>query len=195
LFALHAIGYCPLLNVRHPERDGPGAGEPAVMMKAARTTCQFGGALAVALVFFACAGAAEPVKPGLKPVLPGATGAAATVNQGHTVALAEAPSQELLASVTFAPQSVELNQIGMRALSALSARLTKEPETRIAILAYAGSDGVDMSARRISLGRALSVRSYLIEHGVQSQRMIVRALGKPQQTRAADHVDILLPPR
>jgi len=101
----------------------------------------------------------------------------------------------VLASIAFAPQSVELDQTGRRGLSAVAARVAKDREGRIVIVAYAGSDGAQMSARRISLGRAISVRSFLIEHGVESHRMIVRALGKPQQTGAADRVDILWPLR
>ena len=191
MFALHAIGYCPLPNVRHAERDGPGAGEPVVMMSAAGTTRQFGGALAVVLAFATCAAAAQPIEPGLKPASPEMVGTAATVDEAH----AEASRQQVLASIAFAPQSVELDQTGRRGLSAVAARVAKNRERRIVIVAYAGSDGAQMSARRISLGRAISVRSFLIEHGVESHRMIVRALGKPQQTGAADRVDILWPLR
>src|SRR5262245_43156398 len=133
------MGYCPLANVRDPERDGPGAGEPAVMMKAARTTRQFGGALAVALVFVASAATAEPVKPGLKPAVPGTV---ATASQVQTVALAEVPDQQLLARIPFAPQSVDLTQAGMRGLTRVAEHLSKNPAARIAVVAYAGSDGV-----------------------------------------------------
>ncbi len=160
------------------------------MMSAAGTTRQFGGALAVVLAFATCAVAAQPIEPGLKPASPEMVGTA-TVDEAH----AEASRQQVLASIAFAPQSVELDQTGRRGLSAVAARVAKNREGRIVIVAYAGSDGAQMSARRISLGRAISVRSFLIEHGVESQRMIVRALGKPQQTGAADRVDILWPLR
>ena len=159
------------------------------MMGAARTTRQLGGALAIVLALIAPAAADEPVKPALKPSAPGTTGTAATL------ALAEIPDQRLFARVVFAPQEIELNETELRKLAELAARLAKKPEQRIGIYAYASSDGIQMSARRISLGRALSVRSFLIEHGVESQRMIVRALGKPQQAEVADRVDITWPSR
>ena len=153
------------------------------MMSAAETTRQFGGAFAVMLAFAACAAAAE------QRTVPSIDSATASEDQ------AETSPQPILASIAFAPQAVELNQTGKHGLAAVVAHLSNDPEARIGIVAYAGSDGAQMSARRISLGRALSVRSFLIEHGVESQRLIVKALGKPQQDGAADRVDILWPLR
>ena len=164
------------------------------MMRAARIARRFGGVLAITLALIAISAAAESVKPGLTPSVTGAPDSAPTPAD-TTAALAEAPGQELLASLAFAPQTVELNDAGRRSLIALAERLAKEPQSRLAILAYAGADGANMSARRISLGRALAVRSFLIEHGVRSQRMIVRALGKPAGAEPAERVDILWPPQ
>jgi outer membrane protein OmpA-like peptidoglycan-associated protein len=153
------------------------------MMSAAGTTRQFGGAFAVMLAFAACAAAAE------QRTVPGIESATASEDWVET------SRQPILASIAFAPQAVELDPTGKRGLTAVAARLAQDPRASLAIVAYAGSDGVQMSARRISLGRAISVRSFLIEHGVESRRMIVRVSGKPQQTGAADRVDILWPLR
>jgi outer membrane protein OmpA-like peptidoglycan-associated protein len=62
---------------------------------------------------------------------------------------------------------------------------------RIQLLAYAkaSSDGASR-ARRLSLSRALAVRAYLIEKGVRSTRMDVRALGDKFGDGPADRVDI-----
>jgi outer membrane protein OmpA-like peptidoglycan-associated protein len=152
------------------------------MMGAAGTTRQFVGAFAVMLAFAACAAAAEQ-----RTV---STVDSPTASESQLEA-----SPQPMASIAFAPQAVELDQTGKRGLTAVAARIAKDPQARVAIVAYAGSDGAQMSARRISLGRAISVRSFLMEHGVESRRMIVRALGKPQQTGAADRVDILWPLR
>ena len=46
------------------------------------------------------------------------------------------------------------------------------------------------AARRLSLSRALQVRSYLIDQGVRSTRIDVRALGANVPSGPADRVDI-----
>jgi outer membrane protein OmpA-like peptidoglycan-associated protein len=60
-------------------------------------------------------------------------------------------------------------------------------------VAYAaGNDDATSQARRLSLSRALAVRSYLIEHGVRSTRMDVRALGNKVPEGPPDRVDVML---
>ncbi|MCH8925159.1 MAG: OmpA family protein [Proteobacteria bacterium] len=53
------------------------------------------------------------------------------------------------------------------------------------------SPGSASAARRLSLSRALAVRAYLIEQGVRSTRMDVRALGDKVPDGPADRVDVL----
>ncbi len=63
-------------------------------------------------------------------------------------------------------------------------------------MAYAGGDNDNASqARRLSLSRALAVRSYLIEQGVRSTRIDVRALGNKTDVEPADRVDLILSKR
>lgn len=58
-------------------------------------------------------------------------------------------------------------------------------------MAYAAGDDLSSSkARRISLSRALSVRSYLIEKGVRSTRIDVRALGDKAEGEQKNRVDV-----
>jgi hypothetical protein len=63
-------------------------------------------------------------------------------------------------------------------------------------MAYAvGADsGTENSndARRLSLDRALAVRSGLVQQGVRSTQVTVRALGNPGGEGPPDRVDILL---
>ena len=60
-------------------------------------------------------------------------------------------------------------------------------------MAYAvGVDLTASQARRISLSRALSVRSYLIEKGVRSSRIDVRALGDKGEGDPKNRVDVNL---
>lgn len=64
-------------------------------------------------------------------------------------------------------------------LDSLAARLLANETLRLQLVAYAsrGASNDPIEARRISLARAVTVRAYLIEKGVHSFRMDVRALG------------------
>jgi outer membrane protein OmpA-like peptidoglycan-associated protein len=64
--------------------------------------------------------------------------------------------------------------------------------TRVQLKAYADGTGKDTSrARRLSLSRALAVRSFLIENGLRSTRIDVRALGIARDGGPPDRVDIV----
>ena len=80
---------------------------------------------------------------------------------------------------------------GNAQLEALAKQLAGS-EDRIQIRAYASASGSDAAsgARRLSLSRALAVRSYLIDRGIRSTRIDVRALGVPTDGGAADRVEI-----
>ena len=63
---------------------------------------------------------------------------------------------------------------------------------RLTIRAYAEGSAEEASqARRLSLSRALAVRSYLIEQGIRGPRMDVRALGHRIES-PRDRVDLVL---
>jgi hypothetical protein len=67
---------------------------------------------------------------------------------------------------------------------------------RAQIIAYAaGSNDSASEARRLSLSRALAVCAYLIEKGVASTRLDVRALGHQVDSGSPDRVDIALAAR
>ncbi len=64
---------------------------------------------------------------------------------------------------------------------------------RIEIRAYAsGTPDLAAHARRLSLDRALGVRGYLIDQGVPSARIDVRALGNTAAEGPADRVDVII---
>lgn len=79
----------------------------------------------------------------------------------------------------------------LAALDALAAQYANS-EDRLQIRAYAASTVSDggSGARRLSLTRALAVRQYLIDKGIRSTRIDVRALGAPTDGSAADRVEI-----
>ena len=64
---------------------------------------------------------------------------------------------------------------------------------RLQLKSFAGASGETASAsRRRSLSRALAVRSYLIEKGVRSTRIDVRALGMAADSGPTDRVDVII---
>jgi len=76
-------------------------------------------------------------------------------------------------------------------LNAIAEKLKDTDNYRIQLLAYAGGESLSASkARRLSLSRALSVRSFFIENGVRSTRIDVRALGDKTDEQPVNRVDI-----
>ena len=93
--------------------------------------------------------------------------------------------------VLFEPDTAKLPNLARDELSALVKNMGDNENLRLQLLAYAG--GADMSAsvaRRLSLSRALAVRSYLIESGIRSTRIDVRALGNKTTDTDSERVDI-----
>ncbi|QDH13067.1 OmpA family protein [Formicincola oecophyllae] len=97
--------------------------------------------------------------------------------------------------VTFAPSSALLNQESITAIKLLGQAVAAQPGRRIVLRGYATLPGTEASMpRRIALGRDLTVRSILIQSGVQTTRIYPMALGRPmaQDKAPADRVDIVL---
>ncbi|NVK20422.1 MAG: OmpA family protein [Methylocystaceae bacterium] len=81
-------------------------------------------------------------------------------------------------------------------LKQLAETLRAQSDDRVQLLAYAGGDDLSASkARRLSLSRALAVRSYLIGQGIRSTRIDVRALGNKTTEEPFDRVDVQIAPR
>lgn len=78
----------------------------------------------------------------------------------------------------------------------LAEQVKDQRDVRLQLLAYAGGNDLKSNrARRLSLSRALSVRSFLIESGIRSTRIDVRALGDKTSDEPKNRVDITLAPR
>jgi outer membrane protein OmpA-like peptidoglycan-associated protein len=79
-------------------------------------------------------------------------------------------------------------------LDTIANRLLAHETLRVQIVSHATGGADDaMEARRVSLARAVAVRAYLIEKGVRSLRIDVRALGNRADTGpVADQVDLLV---
>ncbi|MGB0681934.1 MAG: OmpA family protein [Magnetovibrionaceae bacterium] len=78
-------------------------------------------------------------------------------------------------------------------LKSLAAKVKDNTADRLQLQAFAGGQGLSASqARRLSLSRALAVRSYLIENGVRSTRIDVRALGDKTEEQPPNRVDVTI---
>ena len=115
---------------------------------------------------------------------PAAPGAAPRVPSG--------PLPERL-RLLFAPEAQELTEAMRAELRALAGALPDSDAARLTVNAYAGGDPANPSlARRASLSRALAVRTALMEAGVRSTRIDVRALGLNAGDGPPDRVDVLV---
>ncbi|MBT4166560.1 MAG: OmpA family protein, partial [Rhodospirillaceae bacterium] len=128
--------------------------------------------------------AAAPVKAAAKPQIK------PQAKRQQLAALT--PSGDSLLQVRFRAGSSALTR-GDEDLLKTMADKVAATEARLQLKAYAEGSGNDTSkARRLSLSRALAVRSFLIENGLRSTRIDVRALGIARDGGAPDRVDILL---
>lgn len=99
-------------------------------------------------------------------------------------------------SVLFRSGEAELPAEARAPLERLAQRLEKEPQLYLQLQSYAEGDDTEVSkARRLSLSRALAVRSYLMNYGVRSTRIEVRALGHKVSNGPGDRVDLVIEKR
>ncbi|MFN4284110.1 MAG: OmpA family protein, partial [Alphaproteobacteria bacterium] len=124
-----------------------------------------------------------------EPPRPQQTAAVAPVPQPPAMPSGE--SQAL--RIAFSGESAALPEPSKAEMKAVVETLTKNPAMRVQVKAYASGNAEAASkARRISLSRALAVRSHLIEQGIGSTRIDVRALGNNAEGGPGDRVDLVL---
>ncbi len=94
--------------------------------------------------------------------------------------------------IVFESTASKLPDTATASLKALATKLKGQPALRLQLMAYAGGESLSPAkARRLSLSRALSVRSYIIENGVRSTRIDVRALGNKTAEEPLNRVDVM----
>jgi outer membrane protein OmpA-like peptidoglycan-associated protein len=94
--------------------------------------------------------------------------------------------------VGFSGNSTRISADEKVRLNSLAAKLA-DGDDRLQLKSFAGGSGETPSAsRRRSLSRALAVRSYLIEKGLRSTRIDVRALGMAADQGPSDRVDVII---
>lgn len=98
--------------------------------------------------------------------------------------------------IGFAPNAAAIGSGGGSELDGIAKSMRGDGALRLRLLAYAGGAAQTPSqARRLSLSRALAVRAYLIEKGIRSTRIDVRALGNKSEGGPPDRVDIIITTR
>lgn len=111
-----------------------------------------------------------------------------------------APALEALArpdilKILYPEEVMELPEASKPELDEIAAWLRRNPSVQVQIVGYASEVAkAANTARRTSLYRTLAVRKYLVENGVLSTRLHVRAMGAETDELPRDRVEISLPP-
>jgi outer membrane protein OmpA-like peptidoglycan-associated protein len=135
-----------------------------------------------------------PATVALAPITPSAPAAQAARPPPPPVsatALTEAKAADGGLRVTFGSTDADLNPASVASVKQYAGG-GPSGDTTYNVLAYAaGSPSDPSAARRLSLSRALAVRSALMADGVASSRIFVRALGSSAGNNGpADRVDV-----
>ena len=121
--------------------------------------------------------AAKPEQAAPPPISPSAGGAVEPIQGGLRV--------------LFSPERTDLTQGTEDAIKAYLASVPKTAGTSFNVTAYAAGPPEDPSTpRRLSLSRALAIRSVMMADGIDSPRIYVRALGASAAGGPPDRVDI-----
>ena len=146
------------------------------------------------VVPLAVAPAATPPAPAPPPAQAGVASQHAVTALTAQPAPAESaptPTAETIQPIIFPKESARLPDAAREDLAHLASRMTDDAGLEVQLLAYAAGDEENASkARRLSLSRALAVSSFLIDQGVRSTRIVVRALGNKVPDGIPDRVDI-----
>ena len=143
--------------------------------------------------------AAEPRRSPVANPPPRTETPAAPPPRQQTAAVAPVPQPPISAGETqalrigFTGENAALAEPSKGEIKGVVETMTKNPAMRVQVKAYASGNAEAASkARRISLSRALAVRAYLIEQGIGSTRIDVRALGNNAEGGPGDRVDLVL---
>lgn len=138
--------------------------------------------------------AAAPTARDIQPPAPLPTTPAVAPSAAPSASAAK--PQAIMSRLLFQRGTMDPADGSREALARLAEQLVAAPNRRIEIQAYAAGVGNETEnsneARRMSLDRALAVRSGLVQRGVQSNRVTVRSLGNAGGDGPPDRVDIVL---
>ncbi len=107
----------------------------------------------------------------------------------------EAPTGEKPLTIVYTTGS-QIPTDAAASMKDLTDRLAKDASLRVQLMSYASDAEKNVSrSRRLSLERAVAVRKMLMDNGVDSTRIEVRALGDQNAGGAPDRVDVVVSPR
>ena len=141
------------------------------------------------------AGAAPPPPPSVSTTPPTAPAPSvsppATESASAPMKFEVKPGRAL--RIGFGEAETKLPDTDKANLLILATAVRDKKDFRLQLLAYAGGKDLSTSkARRMSLSRALSVRSFLIDNGIRSTQIDVRALGNKTTEKPVNRVDLNL---
>ncbi len=112
------------------------------------------------------------------------------------VAPAETPSPPDEFTISYGVGNSDVPDSANDDLRLLAARMVKNTDLRVEFIAFASDaeDSVSRS-RRLSLERAVNVRKMLLDSGVDSSRVNLRALGEQSGDGAPDRIDVIVTTR
>ncbi|NCB49771.1 MAG: hypothetical protein EOM53_03740 [Alphaproteobacteria bacterium] len=94
--------------------------------------------------------------------------------------------------VLFAPDSSVISFDAEKELEKIYRFLLKNPDVNLRLQSYASLiDETGHKARRLSLSRALAMRSYFVEKGIHSTRIELRPLGYKENVSPLDKVEVI----
>jgi outer membrane protein OmpA-like peptidoglycan-associated protein len=104
-----------------------------------------------------------------------------------------APKAEV---VSYASGGSAVPEAALWMLKEMSSKMAADSNLRVQLFSYASDAEKNVSrSRRLSLERAVAVRKVLIDNGLDSTRIEVRALGDQNPGGEPDRVDVVLTAR
>tara|TARA_Y100000588_G_C14270198_1_gene931976 strand:- start:4072 stop:4950 length:879 start_codon:yes stop_codon:yes gene_type:complete len=133
------------------------------------------------------------VKEKPKPSIDSKQASTQSRNKIRSVPKLKSQSKKVTARLLFEPDKKRLAAGEKLKLTKIYNLIGRDKSKRIQLIAYASaSAGNPTKARRLSLTRALEVRRILIEKGISSRQMDVRALGNRNGTGEPNRVDVMI---
>lgn len=121
------------------------------------------------------------------------TSLASTSSASTSLTVNNPDLNRLRSMVIFDTRGADLSSAAVAALNDVAAAL-RDSSSRIQLLAYGGSTAErSHTARRLALRRALAVRNYLMQRGVDQEQISVRALGGATDGAPPNRVDVISP--
>ncbi|WP_373087402.1 OmpA family protein [Sneathiella sp.] len=107
------------------------------------------------------------------------------------ISSAKLPNYGKSDSILFNAGETALPDVAGDVIQAIIDKMKGSDGQVLQLFAYGTGNSVS-AARRLSLGRALAVRSKLMDMGIENRKIEVRALGEPEGQGPADRVDLVL---